>query len=488
MLLLSIDQGTTSTRAMLFDRDGRVRAAAQQEHQQIYPAPGEIEHDADEIWTRTLAVTRAALAQADAPVVALGITNQRETVVIWDARTGAPIANAIVWQDRRTADFCAGLKAHEAEVTARTGLLLDPYFSASKIVWLLDHVPGARGRAERGELRMGTMDCFLLWRLTGGRVHATDATNASRTMLYNIHDGRWDDWLLDLFGVPKSLLPEVRDSVAAFGVTDPALFGQAIPITGIAGDQQAATVGQACFAPGMVKCTHGTGSFLMLNTGARAVPSQHHLLTTIAYQFDGKPTYALEGSVFSAGVSIKWLRDGLGLIGSAAEADALAERAGPHKGVYLVPAFSGLGAPYWDAAARGVICGLTAGSDAGDLARAALEAVAYQTRDLVAAMTAEFAGDAGASVLRVDGGLTNSRWLMRFMADMLGRPVDVPDVAETTALGAAFLAGLGAGVYDGLDDIAAHWRRAARYEPTMPEPERRALYAGWQAAVRRTLG
>lgn len=489
-LILSIDQGTTSTRALVFDVMGHVRATARREHQQIYPASGWVEHDPEEIWAATLAVIRAALAAAGGPVVAFGLTNQRETCVLWDARTGAPLMNAIVWQDRRTADSCAALRAagFEDEVIRRTGLRLDPYFSATKIAWMLDRVPGARARAERGELRAGTIDSFLLWRLTGGRVHATDATNAARTLLYNIHDGCWDPWLMARFGVPLAILPEVRDSAADFGLTDPALFGTAFPIAGVAGDQQAAMIGQACFTPGMVKATYGTGAFILLNTGAEAVRSQHRLLTTIAYRLGGRVTYALEGSIFHAGSTVQWLRDGLKVIGAAAETEGLARSLAGNNGVYVVPAFSGLGAPHWAAEARGVLSGLTGATGAAELARAALEAVAYQTRDLLATMMTEFAGGPEVTpVLRADGGMTANRWLMQFLADMVGAPVDAAAVAETTALGAAALAGLQVGVFDDLDDLARRWRRAGRFTPNMPAVTRDELYAGWRQALARAL-
>ncbi len=486
-LLLSIDQGTTSSRAIIVDQAGRPHARAQQEHKQYYPAPGWVEHDAEEIWRATLSVCRAALKQCGEPIAAIGLTNQRETTVLWNAATGKPIGPAIVWQDRRTADVCKSLKddGHEAEITRRTGLLLDPYFSASKIAWMLDHYPDARTGAEQGNVRIGTIDSYLLWRLTGGKVHATDATNASRTMLYNIHTNLWDPWLLDLFGIPAAALPEVKNSADDFGVTDPALFGAAIPIAGVAGDQQAATVGQTCFAPGMTKVTFGTGAFILLNTGPTAVMSNHRLLTTVAYRLKGQTTYALEGSVFNAGSTVQWLRDGLKIIAAASDTEALAASLPDNRGVYLVPAFTGLGAPHWQPDARGVLSGLTRDSGAAELARAALEAVAYQTHDLLAAMAEDFPGSD--QVLRADGGMIENKWLMQFLADILNAPVDTPNVAETTALGAAYLAGLQIGLYDDLDHIADHWQLADLYKPQMTAHQRQDLLNGWTAALRRTI-
>jgi glycerol kinase len=490
--ILSIDQGTTSTRAMIFASDGRVVARAQRELRQIYPRSGWVEHDGEEIWTATVEVCNAALAQSKTRPAAIGITNQRETTLIWDRETGKPIANAIVWQDRRTADVCAALRAqgHEAEVAKRTGLLIDPYFSASKIAWLLGHVPGARQQAAAGRLAFGTIDTFLLWRLTGGRVHATDATNAARTLLYNIHDGRWDPWALELFNIPANLLPEVRDSAADYGITDPAFFGPPIPITGIAGDQQAATVGQACFTPGMIKSTYGTGCFVVMNTGLTPVRSANRLLTTVAYRLKGETTYALEGSIFSAGSAVQWLRDGLGLIKKASETEALASSLAGNNGVYMVPAFTGLGAPHWDAEARGALYGLSRDTGVAELARAILESVAYQTHDLVGAML-EDARDHGLTLentaLRADGGMTENRWMMQFLADILGVSVDCPTVLETTALGAAYLAGLGAGLYGSLDEIAVHRRRDRLFTPLMQAEERLPLLTGWRDALRRTL-
>jgi glycerol kinase len=487
-MILSIDQGTTSSRAIIFDRDLRPQATAQAEFPQHFPQSGWVEHEAEEIWASVLSTARAALAQGGAE--AIGITNQRETVVIWDRATGAPVHRALVWQDRRTADLCARLKAEgaEPEVTARTGLLLDPYFSASKVAWLLDHVPGLRARAEAGTVAFGTVDSFLIWRLTGGRVHATDATNAARTMLWNIRTGEWDAEMCRLFGVPMAILPVVRDCAAEFGTTDPALFGQAIPIRGVAGDQQAATMGQACFAPGMMKSTYGTGCFALLNTGAVPVPSTNRLLTTVAYQLAGQRTYALEGSIFVAGAVVQWLRDGLKVIGAAGETQGLAEQADPGQEVILVPAFTGLGAPHWDANARGAIYGLTRNSSPAELARAALESVGFQTADLLDAMQADWAGAGGGNVLRVDGGMTASDWTMQFLADITGAPVDRPVVRETTALGAAWLAAMQSGLAPGPEGFGAAWALDRRFAPVMEAGLRARRRAAWADAVRRTLG
>jgi len=490
--LLAIDQGTTSTRAIVFDAGLNPLAIAQRELHQIYPAPGLVEHDPEAIWRDTVATVRDALAQAGlaaSDVAGIGITNQRETTVIWDRATGKPIHNAIVWQDRRTAGLCGMLRegGREPEIAAKTGLLLDPYFSGSKIAWLLEHVSGARAAAEAGKLAFGTIDSFLLWRLTGGKVHATDASNAARTLLFDIGKGAWDKDLCGLFGVPMQMLPEVRDNAGEFGVTDKALFGAAIGVLGMAGDQQAATVGQGCFKPGMMKSTYGTGCFMVLNTGPARVVSHNRLLSTIAYQIDGKRTYALEGAIFIAGAAVQWLRDALKIIDQAAEANDLAKLADPAAAVYLVPAFVGLGAPYWDAEARGAIFGLTRQAGDAEIARAALESVAYQTRDLLTAMRADWPAPAGSSVLRVDGGMTASEPTMQFLADMLAAPVDRPAVMETTALGAAYLAGRTAGLCPDLDGFAAQWRLDRRFEPRMGEQERARKYAGWQEAVRRTL-
>ncbi len=491
--LIAIDQGTTSTRAIAFDGALRPIATAQQELRQIFPAPGLVEHDPEEIWQAVVSTVRSVMARARLTakdVAGIGITNQRETTVVWDRSTGKPIHNAIVWQDRRTADFCDALKrdGHEPAVTAKTGLILDPYFSASKIAWLLDNIDGARASAEAGRLAFGTIDCFLLWRLTGGKVHATDASNAARTLLLDIGTGAWDDNLCRLFGVPQSLLPQVRDCAGEFGETTPDLFRGPIRIRGMAGDQQAATVGQGCFQPGMMKATYGTGCFALLNTGAERVASRNRLLTTIAYQLDGKRTYALEGAIFIAGAAVQWLRDGLKIITKSAGVGALAAQADPAEEVYLVPAFVGLGAPYWDPQARGAIFGLTRNSGGPEIARAALDAVGYQTRDLLEAMRADWPQAAGAeTVLRVDGGMTASDPCMQFIADILASPVDRPVVMETTALGAAYLAGRQAGLCLDLDGFARQWHLDRRFAPQMDSTVRDRKYAGWQDAVRRTL-
>ena len=486
--LLAIDQGTTSSRTIVFDAAGTILGQAQKEFTQHYPADGWVEHDAREIWSDCLALCHKALenARIDASqLAAIGITNQRETTVLWDRATGTPLAPAIVWQDRRTAALCQTLReqGHEALVQARTGLLLDPYFSATKLTWLLDNVDGARERAERGELAFGTIDSWLLWHLTGGRVHATDATNASRTLLFNIHQQCWDDELLRLFRIPSALLPEVRDSAADFGHTDAGLLGTAVPVAGIAGDQQAALVGQACFQPGMVKSTYGTGCFMVLNTGDKAVQSENRLLTTVGYRLAGHTTYALEGSIFVAGAAIQWLRDGLRLISHASETEALARSVGNSKGVYMVPAFTGLGAPWWDPHARGALLGLTRDTGIAEVVTAGLEAVCYQTLDLLEAMVAD--GAARPTALRVDGGMVVNNWLAQSLADILGVRVDRPVITETTALGAAYLAGLQVGVYDSLESIAGRWRCDRDFTPRLAEPERRERHAGWREAVAR---
>ena len=486
--ILAIDQGTTSTRSILFDAAGRPRATAQAEFGQHYPNPGWVEHDPETIWRDTLATAREVIARnGGALPAAIGITNQRETTLLWESATGRVLHNAIVWQDRRTADRCARLRdaGHESLVSARTGLLLDPYFSATKLGWLLDTIPGARARARRGELAFGTIDCFLLWRLTGGRVHATDATNASRTMLFDIHRQTWCPELLALFDIPAALLPEVHDNSAIFGETDADLFGAPIPIAGMAGDQQAALIGQQCFTPGMAKATYGTGCFLLLNTGAKAVTSANRLLTTTAYRFGGVPTYAAEGSIFVAGAAVKWLSDGLGLITHAAQTDAMAAGVADNGGVYLVPGFVGLGAPHWDADARGLIAGLTLGTTAGHIVRATLEAVAYQTHDLLDAMARDGAGEP--ATLRVDGGMAASEWLCRFLADIVATPVERPAALEATALGAAFLAVMTIGLWDGTAGLAAVDRAITRFEPRMAPPDRAALLAGWHQALGRAL-
>ncbi len=484
-LILAIDQGTTSTRAIVYGIDGTPVVTAQREFRQIFPRDGWVEHDPEEIWSTTLEVCREALNGRAREVIAIGLTNQRETTVVWDRKTHAPLGHAIVWQDRRTADACEALKVAGKEplVTERTGLLLDPYFSATKLRWILDHEDGARARAEAGELAFGTTDCFLLWRLTQGRVHATDATNASRTMLYNIHTGRWDDELLELFDIPAAVLPEVHDSAHEFGETEAGLFGSPIPIRGIAGDQQAAAIGQACFAPGMIKSTYGTGCFVLLNTGERPVRSKHRLLTTIAHRIEGRTTYALEGSIFVAGAAVQWLRDGLHVIESAKDTEALARGLESNRGVYLVPAFTGLGAPHWDPRARGALLGLTRDTGVAELARAALESVCNQTLDLVNAMGRD--GAITPDTLRVDGGMVANDWLMQFLADVLGVAVERPVITETTALGAAYLAGLSAGAFDSLEDLARRWRREARFEPRLEAAEHEHLVAGWARAVAR---
>jgi len=486
--ILAIDQGTTSSRAILFSAAGKPEFTAQQEFAQHFPHDGWVEHDGEDIWTSTLAVCREVLEKAGISadqVAGIGITNQRETTLLWDAQTGELLYHAIVWQDRRTADFCAELKAagHETMVTEHTGLLIDPYFSATKLRWLLEHVEGARARAERGELRFGTVDTFLLWRLTGGQVHRTDATNASRTMLFNIHQQCWDEELLTLLDIPASLLPEVMDSAANFGQTDAELLGASIPVCGIAGDQQAALIGQACFSPGMVKSTYGTGCFMVMNTGSEPVRSSNRLLTTVGYRLKGETTYALEGSIFVAGAAIQWLRDGLKLIQNAGETEALAREAGGTTGVYLVPAFTGLGAPYWDPAARGAIFGLTRDTGIAQIVTAGLQSVCFQTRDLLDAMTAD--GAHSTAALRVDGGMVINNWVVQELANILGVTVDRPQVTETTALGAAYLAGLQLGIFDSLEHIARHWACERTFTPQMSEEKRNALYDGWLDAIRR---
>jgi glycerol kinase len=492
--IMAIDQGTTSTRTMIFGPDMAIVASAQREFPQHFPASGWVEHDPEAIWQSVLTTARAALKKARlkaADIAGIGITNQRETTVVWDRATGLPIHNAIVWQDRRTADICQALKdaGHEKLVTRKTGLLLDPYFSGTKVSWILDHVKGARGKASKGALAFGTIDSFLISRLTKGRVHATDATNASRTLLLDIHSGQWDDELLAILGVPRALLPEVRDCAADYGMADPEWFGGEIPILGVAGDQQAATIGQACFQPGMMKSTYGTGCFALLNIGLKPAQSMNRLLTTIAYQFAGKRTYALEGSIFVAGAAVQWLRDGVGVIKSAAQTGALAKKADPSQQVILVPAFVGLGAPYWDAECRGALFGLTRGTGPAEMASAALESVCFQTRDLIEAMKADWkSADGSDTVLRVDGGMTASDWTMQRLADTLNAPVDRPKVLETTALGAAYLAGWQAGLYGPPEVFARRWRRQKRFEPAMDAQTRETRYGAWRDAVKRTLG
>jgi glycerol kinase len=491
--ILTIDQGTTSTRSIIFNQNLEITAISQQDLQQHYPKAGWVEHEPEDLWKSAVHTCRRVMKQANltaGDITAVGITNQRETTLVWDRESGRPIYRAIVWQDRRTSDVCRKYKAagQEKRVTEKTGLLLDPYFSGTKIAWILDHVDGARKMAESGRLAFGTVDSFLLWRLTGTKVHATDATNASRTLLFNIHTGRWDHELLDLFGIPESMLPDVRDCAAEYGTTAPELFDGSIQISGISGDQQAALVGQACFQPGMLKSTYGTGCFAMLNTGKQPVSSKNRLLTTIAYQFAGQRSYALEGSIFMAGATIQWLRDSLGIIKQASDAGGLAKQADDEQNVYLVPAFTGLGAPYWDAESRGAMFGLTRGTTAAEFARAALESVCYQTRDLLEAMQGDWdMTDEQQTVLRVDGGMVASDWTMQFLADILNAPVDRPKVLETTSLGVAYLAGFHAGLYPDPEEFAASWNRDTRFTPSLDEQTRAEKYEGWQDAVQRTL-
>jgi len=483
--LMAIDQGTTSSRTIVFDRDANVVASAQQEFPQEYPQPGWVEHDPEAIWDSVTAVTADAIkGAAGAEIAALGITNQRETTLIWDRDSGKCIHHAIVWQDRRTADYCRQLKesGKEAMVAAKTGLRLDPYFSATKVAWILDNVNGARAMAEAGKLAFGTIDSFLLWRLTGGRVHATDASNASRTLLFNIHTQDWDDELLELFDVPASLLPEVKDCAADYGVTDKSAIGAEIPICGVAGDQQAALIGQAGFSTGMTKSTYGTGCFVIANTGANALESANNLLTTVAYRLGGEVTYGLEGSIFVAGSAIQWLRDELNVIESAPATEAIATATGIVDHIHVVPAFAGLGAPYWDPDARGAILGLSRDSGIDEIVTATLQAVAYQTRDLVNAMSDD---GIDPSIIRVDGGMVANNWFLEFLAGILGLPVERPENPESTVLGAAWLAGLQCGVYASTDEIAALWASDAVFAPLLPDEQRAALYAGWQDAVRR---
>lgn len=491
--ILAIDQGTTSSRAILFSEDLRIVASAQKEFPQHFPKAGWVEHEPEDIWTSTIDVCREAIAKANtkpSEIAAIGITNQRETTLIWDRKTGQAIHRAIVWQDRRTAERCAELKSqgYEKAVSEKSGLLLDPYFSGTKIGAILDSVEGAREKAKRGELAFGTVDSFLLWRLTGGQVHATDATNAARTMLMNIHTGDWDEDLLRILDIPRALLPKIQDSSADFGMTDPSLFGGSIAIRGVAGDQQAATVGQACFKPGMMKSTYGTGCFALMNTGDNAIRSTNRLLTTIAYQLKGKRTYALEGSIFVAGAAVQWLRDGLKMITSASESGTLAAQSDPQQDVYLVPAFVGLGAPYWDADARGAMFGLTRNTGPREFAKAALDSVCYQTLDLMDAMYADFKStQAEKTVLRVDGGMTVSDWTMQRLADILDAEVDRPVITETTALGAAYLAGLAVGICPEPDRFMTSWKLEKRFAPHMTAEDRKRAIHGWRNAVKRTL-
>ncbi|MEO6610060.1 MAG: glycerol kinase GlpK [Aestuariivirga sp.] len=489
--ILAIDEGTTSTRAVLFDGNLKPKASAQREFKQFYPASGWVEHDPEEIWKAVLATSRAAIKKSRTKISnikCIGITNQRETVLIWDRKTGKPIHKAIVWQDRRTAKMCEELKANGNEELFRekTGLVLDPYFSGTKIAWVLDNVRGARYRAEKGELCAGTIDSFLIWRMTGGKVHATDATNASRTLLCNIHSGQWEDEILTILNIPRSILPEIKDCAANFGECEKKFFGTAIPISGVAGDQHAASIGQACFKPGMVKSTYGTGCFVLLNTGDTAVLSQNRLLTTIAYQLGGKRTYALEGAIFIAGAAIQWLRDGVKVIKTAQEAGALAKSADPLQDVYLVPAFVGLGAPYWNPEVRGALFGLNRATTNKELAKAALEAVCFQTRDLLEAMTKDWGSDVQ-TVLRVDGGMAVSDWTMQYLSDILNAPVDRPKYLESTALGAAYLAGLQLGLLPPPKEFSKSWKRDRPFTPKMKAEQRETRYAGWKRSVAKLL-
>jgi glycerol kinase len=488
--ILALDQGTTSSRAIVFDRTGSIVSAAQEEFPQLFPGPGHVEHDPEAIWSSQLETARAAMAQASATpadIAAIGVTNQRETTILWERASGKPVANAVVWQSRITAPICDRLKAagHEPLFRQKTGLVLDAYFSGTKIKHLLDAHDGLRARAARGEILFGTVDSFLIWRLTGGRRHVTDVTNASRTLLFNIRTLDWDDELLRILDVPRAMLPTVCSSSEAYAETDPTLFGTAIPIAGIAGDQQAALFGQACFEPGTAKNTYGTGCFMLLNTGEAPVPSEKGLVTTIAWQIGGRTTYALEGSVFVAGAAVQWLRDGLKAIQASADVERLMKEVADTDGVYLVPAFVGLGAPYWDSRARGVIVGLTRNTTMAHVARAAVDAMAYQTRDVLEVMQQE----AGLSLttLKVDGGAAANAMLLQFQADLLGVPVRRPVVGETTALGAAYLAGLAVGYWDGLDDVRSNWALDREFAPQMPAEQREQLYAGWKKAVARSL-
>lgn len=485
--LLAIDQGTTSTRAIIYDKKLNPKASAQKEFKQFFPASGWVEHDPEEIWASVVSTCRSAIRQskiAASDIRGIGITNQRETIVLWDRKSGKPLHKAIVWQDRRTAEVCAALKAKglEGDFTAKTGLLLDPYFSGTKLAWLLDHVKGARARAEKGELCVGTIDTFLIWRLTGGKVHATDATNASRTLLFNIHTGQWDEDLLRVLKIPRAVLPQVKNCADDFGKTDKKILGVEIQIGGVAGDQHAALIGQSCFKPGMMKSTYGTGCFAMLNTGDNPVPSQNRLLTTVAYQLNGKRTYALEGSIFVAGAAVQWLRDGLKLVSKASDTGPLAQSADPTQNVYLVPAFVGLGAPYWNPNVRGAIFGLTRGTTKKELAKATLESVCYQTRDLLEAMKKDWP-EARSTILRVDGGMTASDYTMQALADITGAAVDRPQNLESTALGAAYLAGLHVGLHPEPEKFAKQWKRQKTFKPKLKTSSREAKYKGWLDCV-----
>lgn len=489
--VLAIDQGTTSSRAIVFNASFDIIANAQQEFKQIFPHSGWVEHDPEDIWQTTLTTCRQALKKAGLrpeQISSIGITNQRETTILWDRDSGLPIYNAIVWQDRRTSEFCNQLRTEDNNqlVADKTGLLIDPYFSGTKIRWILDNVEGAREKAEAGSLAFGTVDSFLLWRLTGGYVHATDATNAARTMIYDIHRNCWDDELCKLLDIPHSLLPEVKDCSADFGTTSPDILGSSISINGIAGDQHAALVGQACFNPGMLKSTYGTGCFAVLNTGSEAVKSNNKLLTTIGYRVNGITCYALEGSIFVAGAAVQWMRDAMGLIGEASESGKLARQADINQDVYLVPAFTGLGAPHWDADARGAIYGITRSTGPAELSRAALESVCYQTRDLLEAMQNDWQQE-NAPVLRVDGGMVASNYTMQFLADIINAPVDRPKILETTAVGAAYLAGLQKGLFPPPEEFASAWKLDRQFVPELSEDIRERKYRGWKDAVRRTL-
>ena len=485
--ILSIDQGTTSSRAIIFNEKSEILSVAQQEFTQFFPEDGWVEHDPEEIWQSTLGVSRECIEKLGiqaSEIAAIGITNQRETTIIWDKLTGQPIYNAIVWQDRRTAEFCTELEERGLGqvVTKKTGLLLDAYFSATKVRWLLDNVDGARARAERGELLFGTVDCFLLWRLTNGQSHKTDASNASRTMLFNIHSQEWDRELLTELSVPEAMLPEVEDCAADFGIASAEHLGAEIPIGGIAGDQQAALIGQCCFEPGMTKSTYGTGCFVIMNTGEKPVESSNRLLTTVGYRLNGKVSYGLEGSIFVAGAAVQWLRDGIKLISDASETEAIATSQPASNGVYLVPAFTGLGAPYWDPDARGGILGLTRDSSIEDIVTATLLSVCYQTRDLLEAMSKD---GVMPTILRVDGGMVANSWVAQGLTDLVRIPVDRPKVTETTALGVAYLAGLQVGIYDSLEEISSQWRSERAFQPQMAQNESNLLYQGWQEAVSR---
>ncbi|KAE9632280.1 glycerol kinase GlpK [Parasedimentitalea maritima] len=490
--ILAIDQGTTSTRAILFDAQMQVVGSAQQEFTQHFPQAGWVEHDPEDLWNTTVETCRQVMAENEitaSQIAGIGITNQRETTVVWDRETGKPIHNAIVWQDRRTTGICEDLRdaGHEASISHQTGLLLDPYFSGTKLKWILDSLPGSRERAANGELLFGTVDSFLIWRLSGGTSHVTDATNAARTLMYDIREGQWSNEICSLLDVPMAMLPEVKDCAADFGTTSADILGVEIAILGVAGDQQAATIGQACFQPGMMKSTYGTGCFALLNTGETPVVSKNRMLTTIAYQLNGKPTYALEGSIFIAGAAVQWLRDGLGVIENAAQTGDLAPQADPGQDVLLVPAFTGLGAPYWQPECRGAVFGLTRNSGPAEIARAALQSVGYQTRDLWEAMRADWGGDTHVT-LRVDGGMSASNWTMQSLSDLLGAAVDRPVMQETTALGAAWLAGMQAGIYPDQDGFAETWALDRQFTPQLDTAPREAAYARWQRAVQAVIG